>query len=442
MKRLNLLWLKYDSALTSALVLTLFLTFVLSCRMGAQSNRFGGGNQEPFAPEYAKDDDNRGNDGNQTLPGKPAPEGMVEIPSNGVGRILTSQMSGTNSARKMLSGLRMGIDGYFDQPPTVTAAFADNANQNLQAAFTAKLRGVPVRGIMAIEMRGDSGQATMVFDRAAAFAQTFARITRNVNAPNRQDGEGRAPQSVQLTNTPLLDGSGQIGLPLGWRVTGSFKGTVDTQGPRGEQMSLGGSVAVAGKNFQQAQGYYPMVDFNDSVQAALDYAAFNKQQVKVLDTRRVQLGNFPAAYVRFYLTDNKGERYDGLGLYSIQPTDANQGLLYMSYLIAPAAVFKQSLPGAWAAWLSWGIKDEVFRERMNAAVKSMRETGDILTSSYQNRQDSNARVNQAWSNQMRDEGIWRDPADPNTHYRINNNDLPPDSNTGRLEPVPVGDLHL
>jgi hypothetical protein len=79
---------------------------------------------------------------------------------------------------------------------------------------------------------------------------------------------------------------------------------------------------------------------------------------------------------------------------------------------------------------------------MDAAVKSMRETGDILTSSYQNRQDSNARVNQAWSNQMRDEGIWRDPADPNTHYRINNNVLPPDGNTGRLEPVPVGDLHL
>ncbi|MBA2621048.1 MAG: hypothetical protein H0U87_07600, partial [Acidobacteria bacterium] len=52
------------------------------------------------------------------------------------------------------------------------------------------------------------------------------------------------------------------------------------------------------------------------------------------------------------------------------------------------------------------------------------------------------RVNQAWSNQMRDEGIWRDPADPNTHYRINNNVLPPDGNTGRLEPVPVGDLHL
>jgi hypothetical protein len=238
----------------------------------------------------------------------------------------------------------------------------------------------------------------------------------------------------------LLDGSGQIGLPPGWRVTGSFKGVVDTQGPKGEQMSLGGSVAVAGRNFQQAQGYYPMVDFNDSVQAALDFAAFNKQRVEVLDTKRIQLGNFPAAYMRFYLTDNNGERYDGLGLYSIQPTDPNQGVLYMSYYVAPAAVFKQSLPGAWAAWKSWGVKDEVLRERMDAAVKSMRETGDILTSSYQNRQDTNARVNQAWSNQMRDEGIWRDPADPNTHYRINNNALPPDGNMGRLEPVPIHDL--
>jgi hypothetical protein len=377
--------------------------------------------------------------GGAALPRKQPPQGMLELPSGGAGRVLTSRMSGTPSARKMLMALLMGIDGYFDARPTLTAAFADAADQNLQAAFTARLSGVPLRGVLAIQMRGDAGQATLVFDHAGSFAQTFARITQAVSQPAQGGGRG-APAQLQLTPTQLPDGSGHISLPPGWRVVNSYKGTVDALGPNGEMLGLGSYAAVNSKMMGNMYPSIPKVDFNDPVRAALDYAAFQRQQVRVIDVKPIQ-SSVPGrwAFMRFQTAIN-GVPVDGLGLYGIMPVDQVQGILYMSYAVAPTQAFRNSLPGMWAAWLSWGVSDAVYRERLNSAVASMRDTGDIITGSYWDRQDTYARVNRNWSDYMRDESVWRDPADPNTHYRISNAHLPPDGNMGRLEPVPLKDL--
>jgi hypothetical protein len=278
----------------------------------------------------------------------------------------------------------------------------------------------------------------LIFDRWAAFPQTFASLAEGVTSP--AGGGGGAPTPVQLTPTQLPDGSGQISLPPGWRITGAYKGTVDAVGPNGEGMSLGGPNAV---NSPAAGGLYPnvpTVNFNDPVQAFRDFMAYHRQAVRILDARPVQMqaaGRW--AFIRYQAMAN-GQSIDALGLFGIMPIDEIQGILYISYVAAPSRVFKDSLPGMWAAWQSWGVSDAVLRERLNSAVNSMRETGEILTSSYWNRQDTNARVNKAWSNYIRDEGLWRDPADPNTHYRIPNAVLPADGNMGRLEPVPLKDI--
>ena len=419
----------------AALVL---MPFTLSCGRPQQVNT---SNQTPVTPSVTGDPTAQLAADGAPLPRKPPPQGMVELPSGGVGRILTSQMSGTASARKMLMALHRGIEGYFDARPVVTAAFADVADQNLQAAFTAKLGGVPVRGVMAIQMRGDSGQATLIFDRWAAFPQTFARLAQGIGETGSgEGGRGGAPAPVQLTPTQLPDGSGQISLPPGWRITGAYKGTVDAVGPNGEGMSLGGPNAV---NSPAAGGLYPnvpTVNFNDPVQAFRDFMAYHRQEVRILDARPVQVqaaGRW--AFIRYQAMAN-GQSVDALGLFGIMPVDEIQGILYISYAAAPSRVFKDSLPGMWAAWQSWGVSDAVFRERIKSAVSSMRETGEILTGSYWSRQDTNARVNKAWSNYIRDEGLWRDPSDPNTHYRIPNAVLPADGNMGRLEPVPLKDI--
>lgn len=415
---------------SSSLAALALLPFVLSCGLPLPADTSSQTPGAPGSPGAQVADD-------APLPGKRPPQGMAEMPSEGGGRVLTSRMSGTASARKMLAALRMGVEGYFDAPPVITAAFADASDENLQAAFTARLGGVPVRGVMAIQMRGDGGRATLIFDRWAAFPRTFARLSQAGGQP----GGGRgAPAPVQLTPTQLPDGSGRISLPPGWRILNSYKGAVDAAGPNGETMSLGGTMAVNDPRVGRLYPTVPTADFGDPVRALRDVAAFRGQPLRVIDSRPVQMqaaGRW--AFIRFQAEIN-GRSYDGLGLYGIQPIDEIQGLLYSSSVAAPSQHFGEALPGMWAAWQTWGVSDAVLRERLTSAAASMRETGEILTGSYRDRQDTNARVNQAWSNYVRDEGIWRDPSDPNTHYRIPNASLPPDGNTGRLEPVPTQEL--
>lgn len=392
------------------------------------------------------------NKNSAVLPKKSAPDGMMELPSN-AGRILTSRMSGTTSARKMLIALRMAVADYFDSNITLTSAFADKADQNLQASFFAKLGGVPVRGVIAIEMHGSSGQTTMIFDQSLKFSQTFARMAEIVEEAPAQKTESAPMPVPQLTMTSLLDGSGQMGLAPGWRITGSYKGTVDVVGPSGEMMGLGGYAVVTSKATNGLFAGIPMVDFNDPVRAALDYAEYNANQArmkgmaesritKVWDTYPIPFGGHKAAFMRFSAVLN-GQPYEALGLYSIMPTDVTQAVLYMSYVVAPPEVFKRSLPTMWAMWQSWGVKDEVFRERLTSALKSMRETGDILTGVNQNRQDTYTRVNKAWDQYIRDESTMYDPNTGN-RYNVTNGqrpaNLPQNVKLGDLQPVPLKDL--
>ncbi len=116
-----------------------------------------------------------------SLPHKPVPVGMLELPAGGAGRILTSRSNGVNSARKLLTSFRGGIADYFTQF-TLTSTVADSADRNLQAIFTAKLDNVPVRGVITIRTQGTQGQATMLFDRASNFGQANGPLKVEVGA--------------------------------------------------------------------------------------------------------------------------------------------------------------------------------------------------------------------------------------------------------------------
>jgi hypothetical protein len=347
----------------------------------------------------------------------------------------------------------MAVQDYFDSGVTLTAAFADKADQNLQAAFIAKISGISVHGLIAIEMNGGSGQATMLFDTSAKFAQSLSRMSQVVSQPAAQTGYGTAAvEPPQLTMTGLPDGSGQMGVAPGWRITNSYKGTVDVVGPNGEAMGLGGYVVCTSKQAAALFSTLPPVDFNDPVRATLDYSNFVSNQArmkgmgetgvtKVWDTYEIPFNGHRAAFIRYSIVYN-GQPFEALGLYSIMPTDVNQAILYSSYVIAPPQVFKQSLPTMWAMWQSWGVKDEVFRERLTSALKSMRETGDIISGVNQNRQETYARVNKAWDQYIRDESTVFDPSTGNRYTAQGGvvHNLPQGVTMGNLQPVPLKDL--
>ena len=377
------------------------------------------------------------------LPRKPAPEGMTEVAAS-EGRILTSRMGGTTSARKMLLALKIVSGEYFDQPFVVTRAFADHGDRNLQAAFTARLGGVPVRGVAAVHLAGGGGQGTLLFDNAGTFARSFHALTARQGG-----GTGGSPAPETLTPRDAPDGSCRISLPPGYRITGSYKGCLDIVGPHDAAMGLGSYTVCTRHEAAEMFPGIPTVDFNDPVRAMVDYAHFMARKagvsinVRVLDVRPVpEWTNGRAAYVR-YSAQFAGKSAEGFGLFAVSPTDTNQAVFYQSFISASTATYRSQFPGMMRAWGTWSVNPGVFQERLTAAAQSMRGMSDIITSAHTSNDQTNARVSEAWGDYMRDQSTWANP-DSGARYKVSNTLTNgggvPSVNGVPLQPVPLSGL--
>jgi hypothetical protein len=375
------------------------------------------------------------------LPEKAAPQGMRRVATGGTGVILTSQMGGTRSAHKMLLALKMVSGEYFDKPLTVTRAFADRGDRNLQAAFTAKLKGIPVRGVASVTLRGEGCEGTLLFDRATVFGKSFRTLVA------KQSGGGKAAP-LKLTRRTAPDGSGAISLPPGFWIAASYQGTFDIDGPNGAYMGLGSHYVCTRPEAAAMFPGIPALDFHDPVRAMLGYLGFMSRkagvqtEAKVLDARPVQdWPNGRAAFVR-YSVQSGGKTTEGFGLFAIMPTDENQALFYQSFINAAPESYRVQFPAMLAAWGTYSINSAVFRQRLMAAAESMRGMSDIMQSANDYRQTTESKVSKAWDDYVRDEGVWRNP-DTGTRYRLPTsmtNRGVPEEDGKPLEPVPIADL--
>jgi len=376
------------------------------------------------------------------LPEKAAPQGMRRVAAGGAGVILTSQMSGTRSAHKMLLALKMVSGEYFDKPLTVTRAFSDRSDRNLQAAFTAKLKGIPVRGVVSVTLHGGEGEGTLLFDRATTFGRSFRTLAA------KQSGGGGQAAPVKLTRRTAPDGSGAISLPPGFWIAASYQGTFDIDGPNGAYMGLGSHTVCTRPEAAAMFPGVPALDFNDPVRAMLGYLGFISRkagvqtEANVLDTRPVRdWPNGRAAFIR-YSVRSGAKTTEGFGLFAIMPTDENQALFYQSFLNAAPESYRTQFPAMLAAWGTYSINSAVFRERLMAAAQSMRGMSDIMQSADNYRQKTESKVSEAWDGYIRDEGTWRNP-DTGSRYKLPTsmtNQGFPEQNGKPLEPVPLADL--
>src|SRR5687768_4500326 len=83
------------------------------------------------------------------------------------------------------------------------------------------------------------GACGMVPVRSAAAVVAVTAFSLSFVAPEAEAATARrakkpaARPSVRLNSVALPDGSGQMRLPAGWRITGANKGMVSAQGPEG-----------------------------------------------------------------------------------------------------------------------------------------------------------------------------------------------------------------
>lgn len=346
--------------------------------------------------------------------GRQLPMGFTVAARNGAsGQALTASFTGGRSARATFSGIFKLVGSYFDQPPQLRAAFADAGDRELQGFFHAVYQGVPVRGAMVITVDGTKGYAGLLFDRHDTFAQSFSGLSRQMQAslPKGAPASGGAPARRRiepLQQRQLTDSSGWISLPANWTITGSYKGVVDAQGPDGQMVSLGGYQVAYTNPLPGTPPNIPTGPYRAPAQALgllLD-VSFQRAlsrglaQYQVIEQAPVQSPGGQSAYIMFKV-NAQGKAQQGLALVTTKPIDNSQWFLYSSIVSSPVERFAQDLPTLWAIWKSWSVNPAVFRERMDAAIQSMRETSRIISETYANTQRTYDNVNAAWSQVIR-----------------------------------------
>lgn len=325
----------------------------------------------------------------QSLPVRAVPKGMSSWPTNGSGRVLSTKMSGSQSATKVFQGLMIGIKGYFDATPKLLNAFRDPRDSQVQASFTASINRVPVTGLMGVATQGNQARAVILFDASRDFAGSVNRLVRVAT------GGGAPAANVQLTRVNFPDGSGSIGLAPGWELKYAGQGAADIAGPQpGTGMSIGANLIVPYTSSDPAQALQIMAQ-----QAAQQQG--KNIRLTIIDSKPTPWQNGNASFLHYRtLMDAQGMDY--FGLFAITPYDGNQVFFYTSYIQASSANFPQVLPVGLKIWGSWSVNPAVFAERLNKAAQSMRETSAMLSSANANRQHAYDGINAGWSEYFRD----------------------------------------
>ena len=292
---------------------------------------------------------------------------------------------------------------------------------------------------------GDGGGCRVLF----ADPQDFARELPGLLKVACPSVAARPARPVNWHVASIPDGSGQLRVPDGWQVTGGQKGMVDVTGPHGSSANLGTwapimtPAAVQGMPITPQMVVAPYCSPEDALEqvvprmmaavAAQGFAVPTLQNVKVLEKQALDWFTAPGtaggdAKLIFWQADctlaGQTAKAYSLSLIYTAPIDMTQWLYYSSSVTAPAEHFAEDLPLLLGIWQSWKVDDRVFAERLQNAANSMRQVGEIIRSTTDNRTRAQEHANAAWDHVIR--GDW--PVE--------------DTQTGRRADVDNMDLNL
>ncbi len=288
-------------------------------------------------------------------------------------------------------------------------AFGDQQGQFSEAFFTFDAGGRPVRG--AVVVLAGLGTAWLLVDEPGAFPRSHSAFMRQVGGELAGAGTDASSGATRRT-LPLQRvsfGSGTIGLPQGWQVSGAFQGCVEAQ-------SAVGYLALGCAEFAAVPGAYP--DPRVFHHAYADPATMLKgwlasagsrmgaRDIQVLESTPSPSG-VPGGQAAYVLVDfshtstGRAVPYRGLVLVHVMPTDRQTYTLYKSMVLLHRDRFEALMPTMWESWKSWSVNPEVFRARMDAALASMRETSRIITGGHAERSRVSDSTHRAFSQYIR-----------------------------------------
>jgi hypothetical protein len=282
------------------------------------------------------------------------------------------------------------------------------------AFFDARLRGTPVRGVVLVQLNdGGGGGVAVVFDSPADLPRSFPGMARQLGAV-QVPGGGAAPRPP-LSQQTTADGKAAIGVPAGWRITGSGNGAVDVGGPQGQAISVGIYLPilvqptfvgpVAGAIYlpfiaDPAAAVRPVSEALGRQTAARGGPVTTDMQVLERYNTPPPLGAGQAAYL-VARSRVGGRPYLHFALVNTAPIDAGSWTYYYSTVAAPDGVFQRDFALMLDVWRSWSLNQQMLRDRMQDAALKLRQTGEILRSAARGQSEAYDRANKGFSYYVR-----------------------------------------
>ncbi len=353
------------------------------------------------------------------------------------GGLLIARRQGVNAATPLLIHAFTEAAAFFDGRPRATGGVRDAHDQQAEAGFQATIQRAPLAGVAIATVRGGVGTVGFVFDSPNTIARTLPRLLQLGGSPAAGPQGSCPPPPVHWQVVPYPDGSGQIQLPEGWRITGAHKGMVTAAGPHGEighsiwiqMMTRAGAAAIYSSGLLPGPLPYPVADPTDPVsvlQVKWAHFAAQAQQQGRPGTRITRIIEaVPRPVPQGLLSDTmfdleyeyKGVLYRNISNVILGTVGMDGSYLYYeSNEACPSECFGQNLPTLIRIADSAQTAGHVVRERLANAMNSLRQAGEIYRQTIQNRNRAQDRAHANWTEAFRGTrivedtrtGQWRD----------------------------------
>jgi hypothetical protein len=258
-----------------------------------------------------------------------APGGELQTIQNaGCGTLILTSFPNLDEQAATIRVLR-GLHRDFGEKPRPGKLQRDPKLHWLALTFDVKSAkdGRPYSGLILIGPSSGVQQTAVLFDEARRFPRTGPQMLATLFRPGQasRDASSQAPAEpasqafeggTQLARTNFPDGSGEVGLPQGWRITQSARGQGLAEGPGGERVALNISYQLVDprSNVAQFAGSQPLArKGTDPVQAWQAALAARCRAMRIPVPSVVIVSAKPAP-LGGVLVEGRMDRHDGIGI--------------------------------------------------------------------------------------------------------------------------------
>ena len=331
------------------------------------------------------------------------------------GGLLFTQRQAVPSAVQFLRQGFQEIAPFFDHRPEALGGYAETRDQYAEAGFRTTSRQLLITGVAFAVIGNGAGTLGFAFDTPATLPQSLPRLLQLVGTPEGGAATGCAPPAQRWQVVPFPDGSGQIELPEGWRITGASRGTVSAEGPHGIIGRAAQSMVMTRAAASRMRGAsLPVADPTDPVTPFMAVGAYwnalrQKEGLPTIRVTRVLQVNPVVPPASGFIhdafleveADFRERPYRGFSHVLVGAVMDGLYLYYESGGGAPAECFAAHLPTLMRILGSAHTASHVINEILQRARRSQQEAHDIWWDATRNQERARDRMHDNWTEAFR-----------------------------------------